>query len=557
MVTVSLAAQNLIAIDVTTDQYGSETMWQFDGINVNFNQFGAWYEDQDEPGSYPQPTQFLDLPNGMFNFCLGDIFDDGFCCEYGQGSFTITHVASGTVLFHTDTFSTGIVCTQFGVPLGRVQGKSFLDDDHDCIAGPSEPVLPGQIVRILPGPFFAFTDGLGTFDLNLPNGSYTAEVITAGLHPICPPTRPVPFTITDSAPFPEVMIGDSSISKLDIVSVASIGLIRAGANTRHYVQVSNASAFVSGPITVTAQLDPLFEFESATITPSSAVGGTVTWQLPALAPFTQHQFRLDAYLPPDPGLIGQPVAFTVQASQTLDELVLWNNTFTLNSTVIGSYDPNDKMVWPREVYDLAIDSVLDYTIRFQNTGNDTAFTVVITDTLAATLDMGSFQPGAASHPCTITFKPGRVVEWRFQNILLPDSTVNEPESHGHVSFRIRPAQPLLPGTSIRNNADIFFDINLPIRTNDAEVIAEFTTGGQSWSEDHNKLRLFPNPTSDVLTVVIPAGMDFDFELLTLDGRKLNVATILRSDGPQLDVRTLSPGIYILRHGSGSASFLKF
>ncbi|MBK6882734.1 MAG: DUF11 domain-containing protein [Flavobacteriales bacterium] len=34
---------------------------------------------------------------------------------------------------------------------------------------------------------------------------------------------------------------------------------------------------------------------------------------------------------------------------------------------------------------------MDYTIRFQNTGTDTAFLVVVTDTLPATLDHRTFR----------------------------------------------------------------------------------------------------------------------------------------------------------------------
>ncbi|MEZ4740291.1 MAG: hypothetical protein R2818_13265 [Flavobacteriales bacterium] len=60
---------------------------------------------------------------------------------------------------------------------------------------------------------------------------------------------------------------------------------------------------------------------------------------------------------------------------------------------------------------------------------------MITDTLSADYDMSSFQPGVCSHPCTLDFKAGRVVEWTFTDILLPDSNVNEAASHGLTSFR--------------------------------------------------------------------------------------------------------------------------
>jgi uncharacterized repeat protein (TIGR01451 family) len=56
----------------------------------------------------------------------------------------------------------------------------------------------------------------------------------------------------------------------------------------------------------------------------------------------------------------------------------------------SSYDPNDKAASPRGLGDdhyILPNEPLNYTIRFQNTGNDTAFTVVIRDTLDMDLDI--------------------------------------------------------------------------------------------------------------------------------------------------------------------------
>ncbi|MBP6811684.1 MAG: hypothetical protein KA138_09190, partial [Saprospiraceae bacterium] len=55
----------------------------------------------------------------------------------------------------------------------------------------------------------------------------------------------------------------------------------------------------------------------------------------------------------------------------------------------GSYDPNDKQGFPKgygSAHYIRPGTPLEYLIRFQNTGNDTAFTVRIVDTLSAWLD---------------------------------------------------------------------------------------------------------------------------------------------------------------------------
>jgi hypothetical protein len=57
------------------------------------------------------------------------------------------------------------------------------------------------------------------------------------------------------------------------------------------------------------------------------------------------------------------------------------------------------------------------------------------------------------------------VAWTFDNILLPDSNVNEPESHGYVKFTIELKDSIPQDTKIENFAGIYFDFNDPVITN--------------------------------------------------------------------------------------------
>ena len=53
----------------------------------------------------------------------------------------------------------------------------------------------------------------------------------------------------------------------------------------------------------------------------------------------------------------------------------------------------------------------------------------------------------------------------FDNIMLPDSNINEPESHGFIKYSISPKNTLFPGQTIKNTANIYFDFNPAIITN--------------------------------------------------------------------------------------------
>ncbi len=135
--------------------------------------------------------------------------------------------------------------------------------------------------------------------------------------------------------------------------------------------------------------------------------------------------------------------------------------------IMGSYDPNDKLVSPGgvgEEHFTTPEDEFEYTIRFQNVGNDTAFNVYILDTISQHLDVSTFVSGAASHPYEVQIIEGNIIRWDFPNILLVDSLTNEPDSHGFVKFNIsqKPNNP--DGTVIENIAGIYFDFNEPIIT---------------------------------------------------------------------------------------------
>ncbi|MBI5914846.1 MAG: DUF11 domain-containing protein [Bacteroidetes bacterium] len=135
---------------------------------------------------------------------------------------------------------------------------------------------------------------------------------------------------------------------------------------------------------------------------------------------------------------------------------------------VGSYDPNDKTGYPNgycAAHFIESSQDIEYRIRFQNTGTDTAFNVVVRDTLPPTLDPATVQPGASSHAYDFELLGNGVVQFTFPDIMLPDSNANEMASHGFVSFTVAQVGTNTNGTFIQNQAAIFFDFNDPVYTN--------------------------------------------------------------------------------------------
>lgn len=229
-------------------------------------------------------------------------------------------------------------------------------------------------------------------------------------------------------------------------------------------------------------------------------------------------------MPPDIGLLGTTLNSSATVTTANADASTANNTVLLPVLVTGAYDPNDKLAqtssgYSDELYYIDVDQWIDYTIRFQNTGTDTAFNIVITDTIATELDLATLIPGAASHTDELSIRGGNVLRYAFHNIQLPDSNVNEPRSHGFVKFRIRPSQPLVPGTAIENAANIYFDFNPPVITEPSVLTAEFSTGVIASAT--GRLVIFPNPADHLLFIQLPVeGDPMRLEIVAADGRVL-------------------------------------
>jgi uncharacterized repeat protein (TIGR01451 family) len=228
--------------------------------------------------------------------------------------------------------------------------------------------------------------------------------------------------------------------------------------------------------------------------------------------------------------------------------------------VQGSYDPNVKSVQPSgflsEHY-TSTGTELKYRIDFQNTGTDTAFRVVLIDTLSSFLDIASFVSGVSSHPYSVEFG-GRAVKFIFDPIALVDSFKNEPLSHGYVCFKIKHKNGIAPKTKIENFVDIYFDYNAPVRTNTVfntifDTIQIYVPkGGSAIAEnDKTSVIVFPNPSTDKFFIQMSEPVkDLSIEIYDMQGRLIKTASSSNNQTVEVSVEGMTKGIYHIRCMSG-------
>jgi uncharacterized repeat protein (TIGR01451 family) len=222
--------------------------------------------------------------------------------------------------------------------------------------------------------------------------------------------------------------------------------------------------------------------------------------------------------------------------------------------VRGSYDPNIKSVQPVGITSENYTSTgteLSYRIDFQNTGNDTAFRIVVTDSLSESLNIATFIPGTSSHPYSVEFEK-RKVKFIFDPIALVDSVTNEPGSHGYVTFKIKHNSNIKPKTKIENGASIYFDYNPPIITNtvfntiyDVLLIVRSTNGVVK--TDGTPIKVYPNPVTNTINIGLSELVSqLSIELFDIQGKLIKKIVFPSDLNVQVNTENLENGIYILR-----------
>lgn len=175
---------------------------------------------------------------------------------------------------------------------------------------------------------------------------------------------------------------------------------------------------------------------------------------------------------------------------------------------IGAYDPNFKAALPVGVdsfHYITNTTPLEYIIHFQNTGTDTAFSVVVTDTISKLLNISTLKMGASSHQYNYNIINNGILKVQFDNIRLPDSSENNIASQGFFKFNILPKNSLADNTIINNKASIFFDFNNGVETNNVyhtikENIFNVVTSVSSTYQNKYAIKVYPNPFSNVFTI---------------------------------------------------------
>ncbi|HXA01880.1 MAG TPA: T9SS type A sorting domain-containing protein [Cytophagaceae bacterium] len=445
---------------------------------------------------------------------------------------------------------------------GSVTGIVYNDINGNCIQDAGENGIADAMVYISPGGYGTSTNWDGSYSFYVVPGTYIiSHTPLTNWTQICPafPGTITVNVISAGITYSSNDFGDQVTPGIqDLEAKLYCGGGRPGST--YYpllVYKNNGGSAMSGTVSFTHS--NLVSFYGSYPSANNYNSGTLTaqWNFVNLLPGEERWIEPGMFIPIGTAL-GTHLNSSVSISPTIGDILLSNNVDSCYGIVIGSYDPNELSVSPQGAtnygYINPSDSVLSYMINFQNTGTDTAFIVVVRDTLNTHLAGASVHDLFASHDVKLNVK-GNVLEFTFNNINLLDSAHNEKGSHGFVSFKIKVKKSTPVGTTIPNKADIYFDYNVPVTTNGVmNTLKQNITGILNAVRINNILQVYPNPAHEDFTVSyeLPNASSVSLKLFSALGEEKTVMQTTQQNKGINSIRFsakdnhLSPGVYILK-----------
>lgn len=428
-----------------------------------------------------------------------------------------------------------------------LEGISYYDANSNSMYDIGEPPIATARFALDPDSSYAFSDAYGNFKFGASLGTHTLSYNSG-----------VPnFTLTTQASYTFTNTGNQSgfdfgfRSALPDYSTSlsfNPGFMRCFRTVVSQIVYSNTSNVVSQG-TVYLIKSPNTTLVSSVPPFTSQNADTTFWTFSNLQPMETRRITLDI-TNPGSGVVSFVSGINVEDGSGIQQYHADKNYST---SVSCSYDPNDKAAIPEGVddvmhYTLNTDPI-EYLIRFQNTGNDTAFTVVIRDTIDAAFDLTTLEIIASSHPVQTQVDSNRAAVFTFDNILLADSVVDEPNSHGYVRYRIHPNAILVDPTVVENTAYIYFDFNPAVVTNTTwnTLVAFIPVGISESIQVDDGVFFYPNPMNQrgYFTFANPHSDKIQLELFDVKGQKADLLETY-TDYIELNRKGLSSGLYYFR-----------
>lgn len=275
-----------------------------------------------------------------------------------------------------------------------VKGNLFYDYNKNGIKDGDEVGINNFPLIIKPLGLRLYPDKAGNFAFaGLPGATYTLEIPAANLFNYTSKVLPYTFSETEKNAIGVTLANP----KPEVRTNFYIPWPRCGATSGVKLQIENIGFEPIEKVKLILISDPLAEITSSESIEEKT--DTIIFEANNLTSQISKNFSYDLTFP-DAEKVGEVLNFKLITQLYANDEIVSTSIDSLSTIVRCSFDPNDKSVTPIGNGEQQLTlrySTLDYLIRFENTGNDTAYTVVIHDTLDNNIDFSTLKVLGSSH----------------------------------------------------------------------------------------------------------------------------------------------------------------
>jgi hypothetical protein len=427
----------------------------------------------------------------------------------------------------------------------------FDADNNGCDSNDS--THPYEKINILDGnniPGSSFINSAGNYTFYTLGGNYllTPEVQNPTYFTVSPPFSTINFPLLDNSTQTQnfCITANGVHPDLEIIIVPTTAA-RPGFDSEYKLIYKNkGNQTQTGTINLSFD-DDRTDFVSSLPNVDNQSLNALLWNYSSIQPFETRviDFTLNINSPVEIPAVndGDILEFTSSINYALGDETPLDNVFELNQIVVNSFDPNDKTCLEgRFITPENVGKYVHYNINFENTGTADAINIVVKDVIdISKFDLSSIQLLYGSHPIE-TKLTGNSVEFIFKNINLPPSSIQPIGGHGNVLFKIKTLPTLLIGDVIANIANIYFDYNAPIETNEARSTIALLSN-PSFIKDKS-ITVAPNPAKNKVVIAAKSNLK-SIEFFDVEGRLLQ--TVLEDKTTStLDISNKAKGVYFLK-----------
>lgn len=444
----------------------------------------------------------------------------------------------------------------------------YYDSNTDCVKDATEPMnhIPQKIVVDSNGVMLdtlSCTAGLQYYAYGNPGDIYNFRALsTPAISFLCPSGGNISDTLQTSSTYPAKYFGFNCLTGTTFDLAVYTSPFRRGPHNYSGTILVNNSYCHPVPSNLTMQVGPKITTYWGLPSPISASGGTVTWNTGSISVLSTSPYRVSASVS---NYIRYPVGDTLLAIFTINptsgDVNTTNNMVIRVDTVNASYDPNMVEVTPTCIPAAVTTAELQYTIHFENMGNDTAHNIYVLDTLSSLLDASSLEiviSSAEMYISTMKDLQGRtIVKFNFPNIKLLDSSYHG-LCDGMFVFKIKTKAGVAAGTNIPNRAGIYFDDNPVVMTNTAYTTKGCPTLGieSAIPNDRTQVSIYPNPVSNEIMIRTEPGMYQTYTITNTVGEDI-ITRPLTGSQSTVNISSLPAGVYFVTLEGSSRIVRKF